>query len=95
MTEERITETSSPTGDTHTTRTVISDGGSSGSSWGMLVVFLILAMLGFVVFTQMSNSEIAKDNAVTEAANQVGNAAEQVGDAAQTAGEAVEGAVDQ
>jgi len=36
-------------------------------------------------FSQQSGAEIAKDNAVADAANQVGEAANQVGDAAQDA----------
>lgn len=97
MTEERIDETTLPTGDTHTTHTVITDGKSSsgGASWGVLLVILAVAALGLVIFSQVDNSELAKDEAITEAANQVGDAAEQVGDAAQSAEEAVEDAVAQ
>jgi hypothetical protein len=97
MTEERITETTSPSGDTHTTHTIISDGqgSSGGSSWGFLVVILTVAALGLVIFSQLTNSAVAKNDAVAEAANKVGNAAEQVGDAAQNAGEAVDNAANQ
>ncbi|QPC99842.1 hypothetical protein [Qipengyuania soli] len=95
MTEERITETTTPTGDTHTTHTVITDGEgrSGGTNWGILLLVLIVAIVGIFFLTQMSGAEVAKDNAVAEAANEVGNAANEVGDAAQNAGEAVQDAV--
>lgn len=95
MTEERITETTTPTGETHTTHTVITDGErrNGGAGWGMLVLLVLVAIVGIFLFTQMSGSEVAKDNAVAEAANEVGDAASQVGEAAQNAGEAVEDAV--
>ena len=97
MTEERITETTTPSGDTHTTHTIVhADGGrkGGGSSWVMLLVLVVLAIGGFYLFSQMSGAEVAKDNAVTEAANEVGEAAGQVGEASQNAGEAVENAVE-
>lgn len=95
MTEERITETTTPTGETHTTHTVITDGERSGggANWGMLILLALVAVVGIFLFTQMSGAEVAKDNAVAEAANEVGDAASQVGEAAQNAGEAVEDAV--
>ena len=96
MTEERITETTDSVGNTHTTHTVVTDGEnrSSGTSWGLIIILLVLAIGAFVVFTQMSGAEVAKDNAIAGAADQVGEAAGQVGDAAQNAGEAVEDAVE-
>lgn len=54
----------------------------------MLVVVLAL-IVGAYFVSQMSGAEIAKDNAITNAANEVGDAANQVGEAAQEAGEAV------
>lgn len=96
MTEERITETTDAAGNTHTTHTVVTDTGrkSSGTSWGLLVLLAVLAIGAFVVFTQISDAEVAKDNAVADAAEEVGEAAGQVGDAAQSAGEAVKDAVE-
>lgn len=88
MTEERITETRDPaTGDTHTTHTVITDGDrrSGGSGWLIAIVLLIAVVAGFFIFSNMSGSEVAKDNAIADAASDVGNAAQQVGDAAQDA----------
>ena len=95
MTEERITETTDSAGNTHTTHTVVSDrdGGRSGTNWGIILLILVVAIVGIFFLSQMSNSEVAKDNAIAGAADQVGEAAGQVGDAAQNAGNAVEDAV--
>jgi len=68
---------------THTT--IIREGGESSGGgkgvWVGLLAVILLAVVGFVVFGQMSDAEVAKDNAVADAADQVGNAANQVGDA--------------
>ncbi|MCT2558106.1 hypothetical protein N0B51_03840 [Tsuneonella sp. YG55] len=89
MTEERITETRDPvTGDTHTTHTVITDGetrSGGGSGWLIAIVLIIAVIAGVFIFSNMSGSEVAKDNAIENAANNVGEAAQQVGDAAQDA----------
>ena len=89
MTEERITETRDPaTGDTHTTHTVITDGerrSGGGSGWLIAIVLVIAVIAGIFIFSNMSGSEVAKDNAIGNAANEVGDAAQQVGDAAQDA----------
>lgn len=96
MTEERITETTTPSGETHTTHTVITDRESGGGGkWVLLLLVLAIAIVGVFFLTQMSGAEVAKDNAVANAANEVGDAASQVGDAAQNAGEAVQDAVQQ
>ena len=85
MTEERITETTTPEGNTHTHTTVIHDGErrSGGSGWVMVVLLLVALVVGYVLFTQMGNSEAVRDTAIADAAGQVGDAAQQVGDAAQ------------
>lgn len=88
MTEERITETETPAGNVHTTHTVIHDdaprsGGSSG--WLIALVLIVVAVVGFYLFSQQSNSEVARDNAVAKAADQVGDAAQNVGEAAKDA----------
>ena len=97
MTEERITETRTPSGDTHTTHTVVTDNGHAssggGAKWGLVILLAIAVIAGIVIFSQMSGAEVAKDNAVTEAANSVGDAAGQIGDAAQNAGDAVQDSV--
>ncbi|HEU4821575.1 MAG TPA: hypothetical protein VFS87_10515 [Qipengyuania sp.] len=97
MTEERITETETPTGNVHTTHTVIHDDGErrrGGSGWLIALVLVLVAVAGIYLFSQQSDSEIARDNAVAEAANSVSDAANQVGDAAQEAGAAAKDAVD-
>ena len=96
MTEERITETTDATGNTHTTHTVVTDGESrgGGTNWVLIVIVLAVAVVGIFLLTQVNSAEVAKDNAVAEAASEVGEAANQVGDAAQSAGEAVENAVE-
>lgn len=97
MTEERITETETPAGNTYTTHTVIHDDGerrSGGSGWLIALVLVLAAVAGIYFFSQQSGSEIAKDNAMAEAASEVGDAASQVGDAAQDAGAAAKDVVD-
>ena len=89
MADDRITETrtTDPQGNTHTTVTHDTRGGRGGGG-GKIAVLLVLVLLvavGVWFFTQQSGAEIAKDNAVADAANQVGEAANQVGDAAQDA----------
>ena len=87
MVEERITEVETPSGDTHTTHTVVTDGErrSGGSGWLIAIVLIIAVVAGFFIFSNMSGSEVAKDNAIENAANNVGEAAQNVGDAAQDA----------
>lgn len=90
MTEERITETQTPAGDTHTTHTVITDERRSGGSiWIVVLILIVLGVVGLYIYSQQSGAEAARDNAIANAANQVGDAAGQIGDAAQDAGEAV------
>lgn len=92
MTEERITETRTPSGDTHTTHTVVTDGetrSAGGAKWAMVIVVLVLGVLAIWAFTQFGAAEANKDNAIAGAANEVGEAAGQVGDAAQDAADAV------
>ncbi len=87
MTEERITETSTPEGNTHTHTTVITDQPDSGGGfkWFGLLALVIAGGAGIFFFSQMSDAEVAKDTAVAEAAGEVGEAAGQVGDAAAAA----------
>ncbi len=96
MTEERITETRTPSGNTHTTHTVVTDDGhrsDGGARWGLLLLLAIAIIAAIVIFSQMSGAEVAKDNAVTDAANSVGDAAGEIGEAAQSAGDAVQESV--
>ncbi len=96
MTEERTTETVTADGTHHTHTTVRTDEPRSRGSgmWVLLVIVLIAALAGFYLLSSQSGAEIAKDNAVANAANEVGDAANQVGEAASQAGDAVEDAVD-
>ena len=85
MTEERITTTQAPDGATHTTHTtVISDEPRRRGGLGLATVLLLLAALaiGLYLFSQMSGAEVAKDNAIGNAADSVSAAANDVGDAA-------------
>lgn len=87
MAQERVTETRTPDGDTHTHTTVIEDGGrsSGGAGWLIALLILIAIVIGVWAFTQWGGSEANKNNAIANAANQVGDAAQQAGDAAQDA----------
>lgn len=88
MTEERITETETPTGNVHTTHTVIHDDAprsGGGSGWLIALVLIVVAIAGFYLFSQQTNSEVARDNAVADAAGEVGDAAKNVGEAAKDA----------
>ena len=87
MVEERITEVETPHGDTHTTHTVVTDGEPrrGGSGWLIALLLLVALVAGFFIFSNMSGSEVAKDNAIAGAAEDVGEAAQNVGDAAQDA----------
>ena len=92
MVDERITEVETPSGNTHTTHTVVTDGEPArggGSGWLIGLVLLIAVIAAIWFFSGMSNSEAAKDNAVANAATEVGDAAQQVGDAAQDAADTV------
>jgi flagellar basal body-associated protein FliL len=90
--EERITEVETPTGDTHTTHTIVTDGeprSGGGSGWLIAIVLIIAVIAGIWFFSGMSNSESAKDNAIANAADNVGSAAKQVGNAAENAADSV------
>lgn len=84
MTEERRTETVDEAGNTHTHTTVIHDEPRrGGASWVLLLVLLVVVVAGIYLLTQMGNSQVARDTAIADAANNVGDAAQQVGEAAQ------------
>ncbi|GGD91873.1 hypothetical protein GCM10011515_09460 [Tsuneonella deserti] len=92
MVEERVTEVETPSGNTHTTHTVVTDDGArrgGGSGWLIALVLIIALIAGIWFFSGMSNSEAAKDNAIANAASDVGDAAQQVGNAAQDAADNV------
>lgn len=91
MAEERITQTEDHQGNTHTTH-IVSDSGSEGGStkWMFLIVLALALGVGAYLLSQGNAAEIAKDNAIAEAANEVGEAAGQVGEAAEGAAAEVE-----
>jgi uncharacterized protein HemX len=66
------------------THTVIDDDRprSSGAGWVIALVLIIAAVVGIYLFSQQSQSEIAENAAVAEAAESVSDAANEVGDAA-------------
>jgi flagellar basal body-associated protein FliL len=69
----------------HTVVVETPDRSGGGSGWIIALVLIVALVIGIVFFTQMSGSETAKDNAITNAANNVGSAAKDVGNAAQDA----------
>ena len=92
MTEERITQTTDPQGNTHTTHTIETGSSEGGAAkWAFLLILVIGLAGGAYLLTRTSDAEIARDNAITEAANEVGEAANQVGEAAQDAADSLDG----
>lgn len=98
MTEERITTVEDANTPAHTTHTtIITDDGvrkSGGGTWMIILALLLLGAVGAWFISQGTGAEIAKDNAIAEAADNVGDAAGQIGDAAEQAGEAAKDAAD-
>lgn len=96
MTEERITKTEDSEGNTHTTTTVIRDSHQPASRGGLGKIFMLILAISVIAgaiyaFNTIGGAEMAKDNAVADAAGEVGDAAQQVGDAAQDAADTVTG----
>ncbi|MEE4200105.1 hypothetical protein [Erythrobacter sp.] len=90
MSDERITQHTDAQGNTHTTHTI--EKGSSGggtAKWAFLLILVVALGVGGYLLTQTNNAEIARDNAIADAANDVGEAAGQVGGAAENAADAV------
>ena len=86
MTEERITEVETPSGNTHTSHTIVDrEPRSGGSGWLIAIVLILALLIGGYFLMRGTNSEVARDNAVAEAAGDVGDAAQKVGDAAEDA----------
>lgn len=91
MAEERITTVESPDGTVRHT-TVVQDSGGSGSGgagWMIGIVLLLALLVGGYWLTTGGQAEVAKDNAIANAASDVGQAARQVGDAAQDAADSL------
>ena len=91
MTEERITQVEAPGEGTHTHTTIVTDQPrrSGAGTWLVLLILVVLGVLAFIIFNQMSGAEVAKDTAIADAAGDVGAAAGQVGDAAQDAADSL------
>ena len=85
MTEERITEVETPSGNTHTSHTVVERDRGGGSGWLIAIILILALLIGGYFLMRGTNSEVARDNAVAEAAGDVGDAAQKVGDAAEDA----------
>jgi hypothetical protein len=84
MVQERTTVTETPSGETHTHTTVYNDEPRGGAGkWVFLLVLVVIAIGGLIVFNQMGGAEVAKDDAIATAADNVGDAAQKVGDAAE------------
>jgi hypothetical protein len=98
METEHIIETDSATEPTART-TIIRQGepeprrSGNGLLLGLIAI-LLLGVVAFFAFDRMGDAEIAKDDAVADAAGAVGNAADNVGNAANDAAAAVEETVD-
>ena len=86
MTEERITEVETPSGNVHTTHTVIESDRRGGSGWLIAIVLILAVLVGGYFLMQGSKASSNKDNAIAGAANDVGDAAQKVGNAAENAG---------
>ncbi|MCH7628386.1 hypothetical protein [Novosphingobium sp.] len=91
MVEERIVEVERPVGATHTHTTVYEDRPSSGggAGWLLAIVAIVALIAAVYIFSNMSNSRAAKDDAIAGAARDVGAAADKVGNAAQDAADKV------
>ena len=93
MTEERTDRIETPDGNTHTTTVITDEPRRSGvSGWFLMFVVLLAVVVAIWVFVGQNNSEVAKDNAVADAASKVSASAQQVGDAAATVGDAAKDA---
>ena len=85
-TEEHITEVETPSGNVHTTHTVVESGrGGGGSGWLIAIVLILAVLVGGYFLMQGSNASANKDNAIAGAASDVGDAAQKVGNAAENA----------
>ena len=91
MTEERIIHTQAPDGAEHTHTTIVTEAPRSGGAgkWIVVILLVVLAVIGLFAFMQTSDAEVAKDNAVADAATDVGEAASAVGNAAQDAADSL------
>lgn len=95
MTEDHITRVQEPDGSTHTTIIRESEPARrSGGGMGMILFALVLVaalVVGAMLLSRGQNAEIAKDNAVADAAQKVGDSAAQAGQAVEDAADKVTG----
>jgi uncharacterized membrane protein len=92
MSEERVTTYETP--ESKNTTTVIHEGparSGSGMGWLFGIVLLIAVLAVVYLMAVRSDSDVAKDNAIANAATEVGSAARQVGTAAEEAANNVSG----
>lgn len=90
MAEDHVTTTQAPDGSTvHTTVVKSGRSGSGGAGWFIAVILLFALAAVVFIFAKSSDSQAAKDAAITEAAGEVGQAADQIGNAAQDAAESL------
>lgn len=92
MVEERIVETRTPTGETHTHTEIIRDAPAErrgGPGWAIFALLIVALIVGALFLMNNNSSEVAKDNAVADAANSVGDAAQSIGDAADKAADKI------
>ena len=85
MTEERITEVETPSGNVHTTHTIVERSGGGGSGFLIAIVLILAVLVGGYFLMQGTMASSNKDNAIAGAANDVGDAAKKVGNAAENA----------
>ena len=72
MTEERITEVETPSGNVHTTHTVVERSGGGGSGWLIAIVLILAVLVGGYFLMQGTNASTNKDNAIAGAASDMG-----------------------
>lgn len=85
MTEERLTEVETPSGNVHTTHTIVERSGGGGSGFLIAIVLILAVLVGGYFLMQGTNASANKDNAIAGAASDVGDAAKKVGNAAENA----------
>ena len=85
MTEERITEVETPSGNVHTTHTLVERSGGGGSGWLIAIVLILAVLVGGYFLMKGTNASTNKDNAIAGAASDIGDAAQKVGNAADNA----------
>jgi len=86
MADEVVTSRERGAGDTTIIRETRSGG---GAGWAIAIILVLALIAGIWFFGQSNSSETAKNQAITNAAQNVGDAAKDVGNAAQDAADSV------